>query len=62
MFTLAGFGADLLITNYGGPSRIVGDINNNLSTKSKPANGSKKEKFVFYSAITGAIQRLERLL
>ena len=50
-----------LITNYGGPSRIVGDIINNLSRKSKPANGSKKEKFVFYSAITRAIQRLERL-
>ena len=48
-----------LITNYGGPSRIVGDIINNLSGKSKPGNGSRKEKFVFYSAITGAIQRLE---
>ena len=50
-----------LITNHGGLSRIIGDIINNLSRKSKPANGSRKEKFVFYSAITGAIQRLERL-
>ena len=50
-----------LITNYGGPSRIVGDIINNLSRKSKPVHRSRKEKFVFYSAITGAIQRLERL-
>ena len=50
-----------LIANYGGPSRIVGDIINYLSRKSKPASGSRKEKFVFYSAITGAIQRLERL-
>ena len=50
-----------LFTNYGGTSRIVGDIINNLSRKSKPANGSRKEKFVFYSVITGALQRLERL-
>ena len=48
-----------LITSYGGQSRIVGDIINNLPRKSKP--GSRKEKFVFYSPITGAIQRLERL-
>ena len=47
-----------LITNYGGPSRIVGDIINNLSRKSKPVGGNRKEKFVFYSAITGAIQKL----
>ena len=51
----------LLITNYCGWSRIIGDIINNLSRKSKPVHGSRKEKFVFYSAITGAIQRLERL-
>ena len=48
-------------STYGGLSRIVGDIINNLSRKSKPASGNRKEKFVFYSAITGAIQRLERL-
>ena len=46
-----------LISNYGGPS--VGDIIGNLSRKSK--GGNRKEKFVFYSSITGAIQRLERL-
>ena len=51
-----------LITNYGGLSRIVEDIINNLSGKTKPAADSRREKFVFYSAITGAIQRLERLL
>ena len=51
-----------LITNYGGPSRIVGDIINNLSRKSKPVGGNRKEKFVFCSTITGAIQRLEKLL
>ena len=42
-----------LITNYGGSSRIVGDIINNLSRKSKPGGGSKKEKIF--------IQRLKRL-
>ena len=50
-----------LIPNYGGPARIVGDIVTNLYRKSKPVSGSRKKKFVFYSAITGAIQRLERL-
>ena len=50
-----------LITYYGGPSRIVGDIVNNLSRKSKPVAGNRKEKFTFYFAITGAIQRLQRL-
>ena len=46
-----------LINNYGGPSRIVGDIINN----SKPIGGNRKDKFVFYSAVQGAIQRLEIL-
>ena len=50
-----------LINNYGGLSRIIGDIINNLARKTKPAVGNRKEKFAFYSAITGAIRRLERL-
>ena len=50
-----------LISNYCGPSRIVGDIISNLSRKSKSTGGNRKEKFVFYSAITGALQRPERL-
>ena len=50
-----------LIKNYGGPSRIVGDIIGNLIRKTKPAIGNRKEKFAFYSAITGPMQRLERL-
>ena len=50
-----------LISNYDGPLRIVGDIINNLSKRSKPAPDKRKEKFSFYSAITGAIQKLERL-
>ena len=50
-----------LIKNYGGSSRIVGDIIGNLIRKPKPVIGNRKEKFAFYSAITGAMQRLERL-
>ena len=42
-------------------SRIVNDIISNLALKPKPSASSKKEKYAFYSAITGAIQRLERL-
>ena len=48
-------------TKYGGPARIVGDIVSNLSRKSKPMSGSRREKIIFYSAITGSIQRLEIL-
>ena len=50
-----------LINNYGGPSRIVRDIISNFSRKAKPMGGNRKDKFVFYSDITGAIQRLEKL-
>ena len=50
-----------LIENYGSPSRIVGDIAGDLLKKSKPSDNNRKQKFVFFSAITGAIQRLERL-
>ena len=39
----------------------MGDIINNLSRKSKHTGGNRKDKFVFYFATTGAIQRLERL-
>ena len=44
-----------LINTYGGPSRIVGNIIRNLSRKPKPVGGNRKNKFIFYSAITGAI-------
>ena len=50
-----------LIRTYGGPSRIVDDIISNLALKPKLLASSKREKYAFYSAITGAIQRLERL-
>ena len=45
-----------LIKSYEGSSRIVGDIVSNFMRKPKPTTGSRKEKFAFYSAITGAIQ------
>ena len=50
-----------LILNYGGASRIVNDIVNNLSLKSKPESGSTGEKYAYYAAITSALQRLEKL-
>ena len=49
-----------LIENYGSPSRIVADIVGDLLKKSKPSEDNRKQKLVFFSAITGAIQRLER--
>ena len=36
-----------VIANYGGPAIIVGDIVSNLSRKSKPKLGNRKEKFSF---------------
>ena len=50
-----------LICNYGGLSRIVGGIVSNLMDKMKPRVNNRKEKFVYYSAIIGALQRLEKL-
>ena len=50
-----------LIENYGSPSRIVGDIVGDLLKKGNPSNDNRKQKFLFFSAITGAIQRLKRL-
>ena len=52
---------DWLITNYGGASRIINDILNNLSNKSKPHNSNKAQKYVYYSTIMGALQRIEKL-
>ena len=52
---------DWLITNYGGASRIINDILNNLSNKQKPYNSNKSLKYSYYSTIMGALQRLEKL-
>ena len=45
-----------LICNYGGLSRIVGGIVSNLMDKMKPRVNNRKEKFVYYSAIIGALR------
>ena len=50
-----------MLANYGSLAKINGDIVSNLSKKYKPLLGNKKERFSFYAAITGSIQRLERL-
>ena len=50
-----------LISQYGGASRIVNDIVNALGRKSKPALNNRNEKHNYYTAITSALQRLERL-
>ena len=50
-----------LIQNYGGVSRIVNDIINDLSRRSKPEPNNSNAKFSFYAYISGALQRLERL-
>ena len=50
-----------LILNYGGVSRIVNDIINDLSRRSKPGPNNSNAKFTFYAYISSALQRLERL-
>ena len=50
-----------LISQYGGASRIVNDIVNALGRKPKPALNNRNEKHNYYTAITSALQRLERL-
>ena len=50
-----------LIQNYGGVSRIVNEIINDLSHQSKPGPNNSNAKFTFYAYISGALQRLERL-
>jgi len=48
------------ISNYGGVSRIISDILNDLSRKTKP-NRITVPRSSFYSCILGALQRMERL-
>ena len=50
-----------LIRNYGGVSRIVNDIINDLSCRSKPGPNNSNAKFTFYAYISSALQQLERL-
>ena len=50
-----------LILNYGGVSRIINDVINDLSRKNKPTSTNSLGKFTFYAHISGVLQRLERL-
>ena len=50
-----------LISNYGGLSRIISDIINDLSRKVKPGSSNNTQRFTFYAYICGALQRMERL-
>ena len=50
-----------LILNYGGVSRIINDILNDLSRRPKPSVNNNNAKFSFYAQISSALQRIERL-
>jgi len=50
-----------LISNYGGVSRIISDILNDLNRKTKPNPNNSAQKFAFYACISGALKRKERL-
>jgi len=48
-----------LIMNYGGVSRIISDILNDLSRRNKPSPTNNNAKYSFYAYISGALQRKE---
>ena len=50
-----------LISNYGGVSRIISDIVNDLNRRVKPNPNNNAQKFAFHASISGALQRMERL-
>ena len=50
-----------LILNYGGVSRIINDILNDLSRRPKPSINNSNAKFSLYAHISSALQRVERL-
>ena len=50
-----------LIEHYGDASRIVNDTISALAKKKKPAPGSPRDRYKFYSEIVVSILRLERL-
>lgn len=50
-----------LISQYGGPSRIISDIINDLSARAKPGASDNNARFSFFSHVSGALQRIERL-
>ena len=43
---------DWLISNYGGVSRIISNIMNNLNKKTKPNPNSSAQNFAFYACIS----------
>ena len=47
-----------LIANYGGVSRIISDIANDLSRRVKPNPNNSAQRFSFYAGISGALQRM----
>ena len=51
-----------LILNYGGLSRIINDIINDLSRHSKPSINNSNAKINFYAHISSALLRIEKLL
>ena len=50
-----------LTLQYGGASRIISDIINDLATWPKPGVSDSNARFSFFSYITGALQQVERL-
>ena len=48
-----------LIMNYGGVSRIISDILNDLNRRNKPSPANNNAKYSFYAYISGALQRME---
>ena len=50
-----------LISQYGGPSRIICDIINDLAARAKPEANDSNERFSFFSHVSRALQRIERL-
>ena len=50
-----------LIQKYGGASRIISDIINDLAVRPKPGANDSNARFSFFSHIFGALQRVERL-
>ena len=50
-----------LILQYGGASRIISVIINDLATRPKPGANDSNAKFSFFSHISGALQGVEKL-
>ena len=51
-----------LVLQYGGASRIISDIINDLAIRPKPGANDNNAKYSFFSHISDALQHVERLL